>query len=323
MTGATDMAFDDSAEGRLVVYTAVFGEGYLPPAVEQWPGVDFVCFTTLAGFTAPGWRIELVDPILPADLVRSSREQKVRPHRWLPQYRRSLYIDSSLELRQDPRIVWDALMGGSASAFFGGFRHAFRETVLDEYVVVLDEKLDVPSVVHEQLSTVRRFDPATLALRPVNGGLIARRHSDPRCVQAMESWFAQILRYSRRDQLSLAGVLAAQQPDGVHLIDADIRDNDLSGLTGGTYVRPERYRDGLVDFSRAELLDADAMRAERDQALGALNAALHERDAAVDEVRAIRASRIWRSTAGYRALRDRLGAGRRHRRPRPERGPSA
>jgi hypothetical protein len=40
-------------------------------------------------------------------------------------------------------------------------------------------------------------------MRPVWGGIIARRHDQQSCIDSMECWMASALRYSRRDQLSI------------------------------------------------------------------------------------------------------------------------
>ncbi len=63
-------------------------------------------------------------------------------------------------------------------------------------------------------------DSDSLELGPLKRILMLHRHHDPAVVTAMETWFAHVLRYSRRDQLSLWVALrhAALEPH-VHELD--------------------------------------------------------------------------------------------------------
>ena len=84
--------------------------------------------------------------------------------------------------------------------------HSFRSSVLDEFLVVLDDELDDPSRILEQLEHYARTRPEVLERRPFWNAIIARRWS-PLVEAAMTVWWEHVLWYSRRYQLSLIHVL--------------------------------------------------------------------------------------------------------------------
>jgi len=262
----------------LVVFTCVYGDGYELPEVAPGSGTDHVCFTDRDDLEPRGWQVVRVRPALPADLARSSREQKIRPHRWLPDHGRSLFVDPSVELTADPHEVWDTVMGTSTDVVVGALLHSFRSTVLEEAAAVLEQGLDDPQVVEEHLRALTLTSPDELEMRPVWGGLIARRHHDPRCVEAMEDWHAQVLRYSRRDQLSLAGVLSRMDTDALRLLDADNHDTGFHHWPRSSYSRPARYYDSVRTTLVPALRAAEVERLRRVDAEQALAARTAERD---------------------------------------------
>jgi hypothetical protein len=306
-----DTATEDRAD-RLVVYTAVFGAGYeLPPRPSG--RADAVCFTDRADLEPNGWTVHVVRPLLPADLARSSREQKIRPYRWLPDHARSLYIDPSVELLTDPEELWKELAGDDPHFWFGAFQHSFRVSVAGEIDAVLDNRFEAPERVHEHVRALVLTEGASLRRRPVWAGVLARRHHDPRCAPAMEDWHAQVLRYSRRDQISLPGVLDRAGADGVRLVDGDNRATAWHRWPRSDYQRPETYLTGVTealvpDILRAEraaaqaqalALEVEELRAEtvrlRAELMGA-DAVAAERDAAVRQRDQMLGSRSWRWT---------------------------
>ncbi len=194
---------------RACVYTCLLGEYEqlnLQPAAAT-SGLDFICFTDMPGLVGTGWRVVQVTPAFPFDPVRSQRLLKMSPHDLLPDYDVSLYIDNSVVLTADPAALIAEWLGADAAMAVPG--HSFRESVADEFMEVLRLGLDDGWRVIEQLQHYRMSHPEVLSEPPYWSGMIARRHHAPSVVAAMGRWQAHVLRYSRRDQLSLN--LAAQQ----------------------------------------------------------------------------------------------------------------
>jgi len=193
---------------RICVYTVLLGgyDALLEQAVAADSEADFLCFSDSRDLVSKTWRVERVDPLLPQDLHRSSREYKILGHPVLQQYDVTICIDASVLLRSTPeRIVAELLPEDFDMAVLA---HSYRETALDEFDEVVRLNYDDRFRVYEQLTDYAVHFPEALDARPLWGGMLIRRNS--RCVaEAMRIWFYQVLRYSRRDQLSLPYALQA------------------------------------------------------------------------------------------------------------------
>lgn len=183
-------------------YTALFGgyERLLEQPTAGDSALPHICFTDDPSLTSDTWEIRVVAPVLPLDAVRSSREPKLLAHRHLSGFDVSLYLDNSVELFRPAEEIIEAWLGPDDLAAFPG--HSFRETVRAEFEEVLLIGLDSRFRLEEQLHDYQEGTAASLDRRPLWNGMIARRHHHPHVVAAMERWWAHVLRYSRRDQLS-------------------------------------------------------------------------------------------------------------------------
>lgn len=223
----------------LVVYTTIMGGNYTLPVVSSNQKTSYVCFTDDQYFDAHGWQIVQVEPVLAHDLPRSSRESKICPHRYFPNVDRSIYIDPSVELLDDPQNIWDEVM--TEYSIFGGFYHSFRDTLLDEFIAVFDQQLDGAGVLAEQFNTYSHLGTQELNQKPVWGGFLLRRHNDQHCKETMERWFAHVLRYSRRDQLSLPVILGLLSDSQRRIIHLDNHQSKFHRWPRADYKRPADY----------------------------------------------------------------------------------
>ena len=199
---------------RRAVYTAVIG-GYEtvlthPPESD----VDYICFTDDPTLTSTRWQIEQVRPLFPADPIRSARHLKIVGHPLLDGYDETLWIDNRVEILIDPA---DLMASWLAETDLSMPSHSYRETVIDEFVAVLEGGFDDPAKIQEQLFHYLTHDADALQERPYWTAIIARRPTTE-VTQAMATWRDQVLRYSRRDQLSInvamrrAGLQITVQP---------------------------------------------------------------------------------------------------------------
>ncbi len=203
-----------AATPRCCVYTTLYGDYDPLPAQPARAGstLDFIAFVPepdrLAG--APGaadWSLRRLPPRVAADPARSARYAKMHPHRLLPEYDASLYIDCSVLLTAPPEALFDALLFGQTDTM-ACLRHGYRDNVPDEVLAVLELDLDSPEACFAQLAAYAEAGwQGRVGL--TWSGLLLRFHHDPRVVAAMELWWEQVLRFSRRDQLSFAYVAEA------------------------------------------------------------------------------------------------------------------
>ena len=148
-----------------------------------------------------------VEPRLPADPVRSERYLKIVGHPVLSGYDRSLWVDNGVDLRALPETFVDAWL---ADADIAAPVHTFYRTVLEEAEASIDVAKDDHLRVFEQLAHYVRSSPETVETNPHWTALLARRRT-PQVDAAMTTWWEHVLRYSRRDQLSFAVVMAASR----------------------------------------------------------------------------------------------------------------
>lgn len=224
----------------LTIYTVIIGTGYDLPEVKTGSSCRFICFTDQANLKSRGWKIQVVKPIIPTDETRSSREIKIRPHRWISSSR-SLYIDPSVTLTVEPEAVWNFLMGSGKTVKFAAFLHSFRTSVRDEFAICKESGLESAFVLQEHFFVLEQSLVSTLDERPIWTGILARRHHSPEVVQAMETWWAHVLRYSRRDQLSANTALALLDPTSIALLDHDNHISPVHTWPRASYRRPDRY----------------------------------------------------------------------------------
>lgn len=189
-----------------IVFTALFGDY---ERLNEQPSAGgstarFICFTDNAELRSDSWEIELVKPLMPWDASRSSRYIKTLAYRQFTESSRSLYIDNSVVLTEDPRELLDFWLANSKISMLP---HSSRSTVADEFKACLRGGLDNPSRLKEQRKFYREALPSVLDMKPFWGGMIARRNT-PDVESLMQMWFLLILRFSRRDQLSLPAAIA-------------------------------------------------------------------------------------------------------------------
>jgi len=192
------------------VYTALIGdyEQLNEQHVAKSSNIDFICFTDNRNITSKTWNIEYINPIFPLDNIRSAREIKIATHRYLPKYQTSLYIDNSVTLKTTPEEIFNDLLTNHFDFYF--ITHSFRETVLDEFEEVLRINYDQQNTILEQLNAYSIIDPELFKQKPYWSGFLIRKHNKKEVINAMEDWLAQVLRYSRRDQLSLNYIIRKQ-----------------------------------------------------------------------------------------------------------------
>lgn len=310
---------------RVCVYTSLFGqyEDLLEQPVAATSDIGFICFTDDPDLRSDSWQIRVVKPVLPTDPTRSARYLKICPHRFLPSFDVSLYIDNSVLLTSPPEVLIRALLPPETGLAIS--THSSRDTVRDEFDAVVDAGYEAAWVRDEQLEHYLQSYPEVLEMKPFWSGVLVRRHLDPDVVAAMEVWWTNVLRFSRRDQLSMQ--VALQKVDPTYA--AWALDNHDSGYwrwpssTGRDPSRggalPEHPDVGELQDRIAEL-EAEVKSRQEEQrdasvqidglwaseaSLGRELEVLHASNETLNRrIEAILTSTSWRATAGIRAIGD-------------------
>ena len=187
---------------RFCVYTALIGdyEDLNEQPVSKQSNIPFICFTDSETLTSDSWEVRKIDPLFGMDPIRSQRDIKIRPHRFLDEYDVSIYIDNSILLTETPEKILESYYKNLP---FCLAKHSFRNKVIDEFLLVVKFGLDDSMRVFEQLNHYMLLYPKIMQNQPLWGGFLLRDHRNPLVREMGERWAAHVNRYSRRDQLSM------------------------------------------------------------------------------------------------------------------------
>jgi len=193
----------------VVVYTAIFNAYDRPlPAGRGCPHVLF----TDAPVRAPGWDVRIV-PRRFTNAARENRFYKLSPHRLFPG-ERVIYHDGGMRLRVPPESVlqcFQAHAGGDHSIFT--LRHSLGHVMRDEFAWVRRKGITSPAVLDAQEREYRAagmpFDAPVAEAR-----LIISR---PDAGAFFDAWWAEVERFSHRDQVSFPYAWWSTAAD-VHLV---------------------------------------------------------------------------------------------------------
>ncbi|HPU03454.1 MAG TPA: DUF616 domain-containing protein [Rhodoglobus sp.] len=294
---------------RRAVFTSITGgyETLNETPVEVDTGVDFLCFTDDPGVVSDRWTVIVVPRWFPSDPMRSQRVTKIVGHPALDSYDETLYIDNTVRLKVDPGVILDEWLEHHDLAIP---LHSFRSSVLAEFEAVRGVRLDTSERLDEQLDHYSRDYPDVLKQPPHWNGMIARR-STGAVRHAMEIWLTHVLRYARRDQLSLNVALAvAGLPHESVVLDnraSAIHDwpIDVGRTSGPAFVWPDRAAElsaqldeEIVRFAALEK-QVSSHHAVDQQHVADLSAQLALLQ---HEIAELRSSTSWRATAPLRAV---------------------
>lgn len=201
---------------RIALYTAITGqyearsEVVFPfAAVSTSAKLDLFRFTDVPDSEViPGkgpsglrWREVQEEPRLPGDPIRSARAIKILGHPILASYDITVWVDNRIRLKVGPDELVERFLPNGADLAVP--LHCHRESLADEFDAVLELRLDDPRRVREQRSAYRRYKPSLLP-QPVPWTAILIRRNTPEVQRFNALWWEQVLRYSRRDQLSFS-----------------------------------------------------------------------------------------------------------------------
>lgn len=180
------------------VITAIYGgrDKLRAPSIVR-PDVDYVCYTDDCGLRHNVWDCRYVPPSH-QDPCRSAKRFKVLSHLYVDS-RQSIWIDASSQLLCDPVEIFNEFTEALALV-----RH-WRHCIYHEARACRRRCNDQLQLIE---SAVRHYRESR---HPPRWGLwygtaLFRRHT-PEMAQFNEAWWAQIERYTRRDQISLPVIL--------------------------------------------------------------------------------------------------------------------
>ena len=194
---------------KRVIYTAAFGSNDKVQLMPQkkFDGIDFICFTDRPR-AAKGWKQIIVEPPMGDDNTRNNRYYKLQPHIAVPDYERSIYIDSNYIVVKLPADFFTSAMQGKDMLVFDHAQNTAdpRDCVYEELKALeaLQQKNIVKDdllVMQQQVNGFREENyPEHNGL--ISGAVLIRNHQKPAVQKLMNDWWQMVLNKSKRDQLS-------------------------------------------------------------------------------------------------------------------------
>lgn len=217
-----------TSERNIAVYTAIFSDYDEPPALREIDErIDYFLFTDGSVKTAPPpWQIRVINPIF-ADPQRDARRVKLLPHLFLPkQYHTSVWVDSSLSLRNLTAELIEQLLGDADIAVT---RHDARNCIYEEAKAVLAVRYESPARVARQMQRYRmKGFPESFGLHATM--FLARRHARDTCLSFNLQWWEELSRFSKRDQLSFDYARWCHRSVKVSTLQMNVHRNPIFGF---------------------------------------------------------------------------------------------
>ena len=192
-----------------IVYTLSIGqtEGLNEQPFINKSNFKKVCLTDDYSLKSSDWEIVNINRILPQDQYRSQRNLKIRPHLIFPEYQYSFYFDNTIVLKKTPedfiKEIFSRFNFKEDDPFFILPRHSFRDTLIDEFHECYSQRLDTDVRFFDQIYDYLLTNIELLYQKPFATGILLRNHMNKKLINFSEIWFSHIVKYTRRDQLSL------------------------------------------------------------------------------------------------------------------------
>ena len=183
-----------------VIYTCITG-GYelLDDPFVISPGYDYVCFTNYDKIKSNIWQIRPIPEELSGlTEVKKQRCIKINPHKYLPEYDFSIWVDGCIKLRKDVNEFVDKHCK-NAHIFIPA--HPVRKCIYEEMNTCIKQKKDTEANIAPQRARyISEHFPKDYGL--VQSNIVIRYHNEHDCIRLMEAWWEEVKNGSHRDQLS-------------------------------------------------------------------------------------------------------------------------
>lgn len=186
------------ASASVAVYTVVFDDyDIILTPQHRSESIDYICFTNTPESVPDSWEVREMKKD-GRSARRASREAKMMPHKFLPEYEYSIYVDGDLHVNGDLTDLVSTYLDDVDIAVTS---HPERDCIYEEARACSELGLGDADTIETQMKKYRTEGfPGGFGLS--NTHIILRRHNEPSVKEAMEAWWREYCSGSERDQLS-------------------------------------------------------------------------------------------------------------------------
>ncbi len=183
---------------KKVIYTAIFGK--IDELIEpegEYRDFDFICFTDRSNFKSKRYKIIKVKRFFD-DPALEARMYKILPHLFLPQYDFSIWIDGRVIIKKKDL---SPLFKTIEKANLAVFPHMYRDCIYEEAKACIYRRKDNPIKIINQITNYAK-EGYPINNGGVETGVLIRKHMQKDTIEFQNSWWKEIIKFSKRDQIS-------------------------------------------------------------------------------------------------------------------------
>ena len=191
---------------KTVIYTCITGNyDFLQEPLYTNENIEYIIVTDGEIQSTSLWKKKSIDSIIGISHLSDAaknRYVKMHPHVLFPEFEVSVYVDGNIQVVAD-LIPMQIFLRQSPIALH---RHSGRGCIYEESLAVLALGKGNEVLITEQMNQYKKQGfPKNFGLFENN--VILRRHNNEICIEIMETWWSELLKYECRDQLSFTYVL--------------------------------------------------------------------------------------------------------------------
>lgn len=175
------------------IYTAIFGDyDDLKEPMFVTPGWKYICFTD-QDLKSDVWEVRKV-PVMPCGSVKTARHYKINFHKHI-EAEFSMWIDATFVINTNLNRWWRQFREP-----FTTIDHPFDDCIYKEAVSCLEIQRGEPDLIRKQITDYHADGlPENFGL--ISSGILMRQRA-PEVTEFCEQWWAQVEKYSSRDQIA-------------------------------------------------------------------------------------------------------------------------
>ena len=232
---------------KIAVYTAITKNRDFLREEQITTGADFICFTDDSSLKSDVWKVRKACNLF-TDPTRNARIHKILAHKYLNQYKYVIWMDANVSLMVPAKTLIDKYLQKKSIALFK--HNTGRDCIYEEAEICKNLKLDSISLIDEQVAYYKKED------YPEHNGLfettILLRKNCNKIKRFNNFWWAEICKYSKRDQLSF----------NYSLSKLDLKPNTIKGTIIDNeyfkkFLHPRLETIRTVLGSKMQLIDGD------------------------------------------------------------------